>query len=186
MPVRLITYPAGTDDDGTEAVAFGFAYDSTEGGHVDGTTTCGSSATAMTKFGRYPDSDILDLAAEASARRARRRRRDHARHAGPGRREASSSRTPCRPADAEADRPDRHPRLQRANACATGATAVRTVLLAIKAGEADMGLAVGVEQMGKAGLLGVPVEPGRPGKVFEPDGPLRSGHRRPRACSAPA
>src|SRR5207302_11133792 len=41
-----------------------------------------------------------------------------------------------------------------ANACATGATAVRTVLMAIKAGEADMGLAVGVEKMGKAGLLG--------------------------------
>ena len=38
-----------------------------------------------------------------------------------------------------------------ANACATGATAVRTVMLAIKAGEADMGLAVGVEQMGKMG-----------------------------------
>jgi uncharacterized OB-fold protein len=31
VPVRLVTYPAGTDDDGTEAVAFGFAYDTTEG-----------------------------------------------------------------------------------------------------------------------------------------------------------
>ncbi len=41
-----------------------------------------------------------------------------------------------------------------ANACATGATAVRTGHLAIKAGEADMALAVGVEQMGKMGLLG--------------------------------
>ena len=40
------------------------------------------------------------------------------------------------------------------NACATGATALRTVMLSIKAGEADMGLAVGVEQMGKMGLLG--------------------------------
>lgn len=26
-PVRLRTFPAGTDDDGTEAIAFGFAYD---------------------------------------------------------------------------------------------------------------------------------------------------------------
>jgi uncharacterized OB-fold protein len=26
-PVRLCTFPAGTDDDGTEAVAFGFAYE---------------------------------------------------------------------------------------------------------------------------------------------------------------
>src|SRR5258708_21109551 len=41
-----------------------------------------------------------------------------------------------------------------ANACATGATAFRVVAMAIKAGEADMGLAVGVEQLGKAGLLG--------------------------------
>ena len=27
IPVRLTTYSLGTDDDGTEAVAFGFAYD---------------------------------------------------------------------------------------------------------------------------------------------------------------
>jgi uncharacterized protein len=27
VPVRVVTYPAGTDDDGTEAVAFGFTYD---------------------------------------------------------------------------------------------------------------------------------------------------------------
>lgn len=33
------------------------------------------------------------------------------------------------------------------NACATGATAVRSVLMEIKAGEADLGLALGVEQM---------------------------------------
>lgn len=41
-----------------------------------------------------------------------------------------------------------------ANACATGATALRTVITTIKSGEADMGLAIGVEQMGKMGLLG--------------------------------
>ncbi len=29
-PVRIVTYPVGTDDSGTEAIAFGFAYD-TEG-----------------------------------------------------------------------------------------------------------------------------------------------------------
>jgi uncharacterized OB-fold protein len=27
MPVRLVSYAAGTDEDGTEAVAFGFAYE---------------------------------------------------------------------------------------------------------------------------------------------------------------
>jgi len=31
VPVRLVTYSAGTDDDGTEAIAFGFAYDETDG-----------------------------------------------------------------------------------------------------------------------------------------------------------
>ena len=39
------------------------------------------------------------------------------------------------------------------NACATGATALRTVIMSIKAGESEMGLAVGVEQMGKMGML---------------------------------
>ena len=59
------------------------------------------------------------------------------------------------------------------NACATGATAVRSVLMEIKAGEADMGLALGVEQM----TAGSPpyrtkARPAR--RVFEPDG--RDGH----------
>jgi len=40
------------------------------------------------------------------------------------------------------------------NACATGATALRVACLAVTAGEADIGLAVGAEKMGKAGLLG--------------------------------
>ena len=40
-----------------------------------------------------------------------------------------------------------------ANACATGATALRTAIMAIKAGECDMGLAVGVEKLSGAGLL---------------------------------
>jgi acetyl-CoA acyltransferase len=40
-----------------------------------------------------------------------------------------------------------------ANACATGATALRTAIMAIKAGETDMGLAVGVEKLAGAGLL---------------------------------
>jgi acetyl-CoA acetyltransferase len=40
------------------------------------------------------------------------------------------------------------------NACATGATAFREGWMGIKAGVYDVVLAVGVEQMGKAGLLG--------------------------------
>jgi acetyl-CoA acyltransferase len=39
------------------------------------------------------------------------------------------------------------------NACATGATALRTAIMAVKAGETDMGLAVGVEKLAGAGLL---------------------------------
>ncbi|MCQ3812973.1 MAG: thiolase family protein [Acidimicrobiia bacterium] len=55
------------------------------------------------------------------------------------------------------------------NACATGATAIRTVYLAIKAGEADMGLAVGAEQMGKMGLL-AGAHSSKEKSVYEPKG----------------
>jgi len=58
-----------------------------------------------------------------------------------------------------------------ANACATGATAVRTVYMSIKAGESDMGIAIGVEQMGKMGLLGAANRArGDGAKTFEPSG----------------
>jgi acetyl-CoA acyltransferase len=40
-----------------------------------------------------------------------------------------------------------------ANACATGATALRVACMAVKAGETDMGLAFGVEKLSGAGLL---------------------------------
>jgi acetyl-CoA acetyltransferase len=40
-----------------------------------------------------------------------------------------------------------------ANACATGATALRVAAMAVKAGECDMGLAFGVEKLSGAGLL---------------------------------
>lgn len=39
------------------------------------------------------------------------------------------------------------------NACATGATALRVAMMAVKAGETDIGLAVGVEKLSGAGLL---------------------------------
>ncbi len=57
-----------------------------------------------------------------------------------------------------------------ANACATGATAVRTAALAIKAGEAEMALAVGVEKMGKAGLLTGRSRRKPAERVYEPAG----------------
>ncbi|WP_419926524.1 thiolase family protein [Candidatus Poriferisocius sp.] len=55
-----------------------------------------------------------------------------------------------------------------ANACATGATALRTVIMAIRAGEADVGLAIGVEQMGKMGLLAGGARKEK--NVYEPSG----------------
>jgi acetyl-CoA acetyltransferase len=56
------------------------------------------------------------------------------------------------------------------NACATGATALRTVIMAIKAGECDMGIAVGVEKLAGAGLLGGGGVAKSDGKVWEPRG----------------
>ena len=54
------------------------------------------------------------------------------------------------------------PAFNVSNACATGATALKTVIMAIKSGECDMGLAVGVEKLAGAGLLGA-----RPAKVSD-------------------
>jgi acetyl-CoA acetyltransferase len=56
-----------------------------------------------------------------------------------------------------------------ANACATGATALRTAILAIKAGEADLGLAVGAEKLSGIGLLGVDPN-AKPKTTWEPAG----------------
>ncbi len=110
--------------------------------------------TSMTKFGRYPDKDTVDLASEAALAALA--------DAGATIADMQVLAVGClMEANAMLGQ-----RLQKqigqtgipvynvANACATGATAVRTAVLAIKAGEADMAIAVGVEQMGKAGLLG--------------------------------
>ncbi len=56
------------------------------------------------------------------------------------------------------------------NACATGATALRTAIMAIKAGECDMGLAVGVEKLAGAGLLGGGGKPKVDGHTWTPSG----------------
>jgi acetyl-CoA acetyltransferase len=56
------------------------------------------------------------------------------------------------------------------NACATGATALRTAIMAIKAGEADIGLAVGVEKLSGAGLLGVTGAARADGEPWAPSG----------------
>ena len=124
--------------------------------------------THMTKFGRFPDKDLIDLGAEA----------------------AMTAMTDGGVTIADMDvlgagnlfeaMSGIGQRLQKqigqtgipvynvANACATGATALRCVYMAIKAGEAEMGLAVGLEQMGKQGLLGASARSDK--KTYEPEG----------------
>jgi acetyl-CoA acetyltransferase len=58
-----------------------------------------------------------------------------------------------------------------ANACATGATALRTAMLAIKAGEAALAIAVGAEKLAGAGLLGADPSSGA-SKAWQPSGRL--------------
>src|SRR6516225_8620528 len=57
-----------------------------------------------------------------------------------------------------------------ANACATGSTAFRTAWQAVASEECDVALAVGVEQMGKMGLLG-----GGGGSGIRTEGVIGSG-----------
>jgi acetyl-CoA acyltransferase len=69
------------------------------------------------------------------------------------------------------------------NACATGATALRSVIMEIKAGEADVGLALGVEQMTNPSTpMGFPrydsetfTPSGRTGAVMHTEGLLGTG-----------
>ena len=123
---------------------------------------------AMTKFGRYRDKDVIDLAAEASmAAFADGGVTVHDMDVlGAGNLMEASSGIGQRIQKQIGQ--TGIPVYNVANACATGATAIRCVYMAIKAGEADMGLAVGCEQMGKAGLLGASAR--SDGNVFEPSG----------------
>src|SRR5690606_10490587 len=122
----------------------------------------------MTKFGKHPDSDVVDLGAEAAMAAL---------------------------ADGGVTMADMGilaagnlmggggfgqqlqkqigqtgiPVFNVSNACATGATALRTAIMAIKAGECDMGLAVGVEKLAGAGLL-AGASRAETGGTFEPEG----------------
>lgn len=107
----------------------------------------------MTKFGKHTDKDIVDLAAEAAM----------AALADGGVTMAdmnilAAGNLMGRGAIGQAIQKQIGqtgiPVYNVSNACATGATALRTVIMSIKAGESDMGLAVGVEKLAGAGLLG--------------------------------
>ena len=107
----------------------------------------------MTKFGKHPDKDVVDLAAEAAM----------AALADGGvtmtdMQILAAGNLMGRGAIGQAIQKQIGqtgiPVYNVSNACATGATALRTVIMSIKAGESDMGLAVGVEKLAGAGLLG--------------------------------
>lgn len=105
----------------------------------------------MTKFGKYPEKDTLDLAAEAV-----RAALDDGGVTmadigviGAGNLMGGASGQAIQKQVGQTGVPV----FNVANACATGATALRTAMMAIKAGECDMGLAVGVEKLAGAGLL---------------------------------
>jgi acetyl-CoA acyltransferase len=107
----------------------------------------------MTKFGKHPDKDTVDLAAEATMAAladAGMTMRDvgvlaagNLMGGGLGIGQAIQKQVGQTGI----------PVYNVSNACATGATALRTAIMAIKAGETSVGLAVGVEKLAGAGLL---------------------------------
>jgi acetyl-CoA acyltransferase len=124
--------------------------------------------THMTKFGRYPDKDLIDLGAEAAmtALADGGVTIEDMDVLGAGNLFEASSGVGQRLQKQIGQ--TGIPVYNVANACATGATAVRCVYMAIKSGEAEMGLAVGLERMGKQGLLGASARSDK--KSFEPSG----------------
>ena len=107
----------------------------------------------MTKFGKHPDKDTVDLAAEAAVGALQdggvTMRDMGVLAAGNLMGAAAGLGQQLQKQIGQTGIPV----YNVANACATGATALRTAIMAVKAGETDMGLAVGVEKLAGAGLL---------------------------------
>jgi acetyl-CoA acetyltransferase len=105
----------------------------------------------MTKFGKHPDKDTVDLAADAAMNALA--------DAAATIKDIGILSFGCIRGATTGQMLQKQigqtgiPVYNVANACATGATAMRTAVMAIKAGECDMGLAVGVEKLAGAGLL---------------------------------
>ncbi len=105
----------------------------------------------MTKFGKHRDKDVIDLAAEAAS--------DALADGGVTMRDMQI----LAYGNLLGRTVGQHllqqigqfgiPVFNVSNACSTGATALRQVIMAVRAGEADYGLAVGVEKLAGAGLL---------------------------------
>lgn len=121
----------------------------------------------MTKFGKHPDKDVVDLAAEAATGALS--------DAGMTIQEmgvlAAGNLMGNTPIGQDLQKQIGQtgiPVYNVSNACATGATALRTAIMAIKAGECDFGLAVGVEKLAGVGLLTRPQN--EAGDVWERNG----------------
>ena len=108
----------------------------------------------MTKFGKYPDLDIVDLASQAALAALA--------DGGVTMKDIGVLAAGCLMASNAGIGQQLQKQIGQtgipvynvANACSTGATALRTAIMAVKSGEVDMGLAVGVEKLAGAGLLG--------------------------------
>jgi acetyl-CoA acetyltransferase len=107
----------------------------------------------MTKFGKHKDKDVLDLASEATLAALDDggvTMKDMGILAAGNLMGASA---PTAQMIQKQCGQTGIPAYNVSNACATGATALRVAIMAVKAGECDMGLAVGVEKLAGAGLL---------------------------------
>ena len=124
----------------------------------------------MTKFGKHVDKDTVDLAAEAAMGALK--------DGGVSMRQMGVLAAGCLMASSAGIGQQLQKQIGQtgipvynvANACATGATALRTAIMAVKAGECDLGLAVGVEKIAGAGLLGGGGTTKKDSNVYEPQG----------------
>lgn len=123
----------------------------------------------MTKFGKHHDKDVVDLAAEA-ARSALRdggvTMKDMGILAAGNLMGGGGIGQALQKQIGQTGIPV----YNVANACATGATALRVAYMSVKSGESDMGLAVGVEKLAGAGLLGGGGRAKKDDDTFQPSG----------------
>jgi acetyl-CoA acetyltransferase len=109
---------------------------------------------SMTKFGKHPETDTVGLASQAALAALA--------DAGVGMKDVDvlATGTVATPGSTFGQRVQKQigqtgiPVFNVVNACATGATALRVAVMAIRAGEAECGLAIGAEKLSGAGLLG--------------------------------
>ncbi len=124
---------------------------------------------SMIKFGRYPDRDFSDLAAQAgleALKDAGAQMKDvEALFSGNLNATSGSGQRILKQMGQTGI-----PVVNVANACATGSTALREAFFAVASGAYEMVMAVGSEQMGKAGLLGA----GRGDPATSPEGRVGS------------